>query len=239
MLRRGYVGPVRVAAQWAADRSEIAKCVARILPLVFPDRPAAAPRRANRSVIMTSHVCLNVCAGSLIGLAACLVEANVSHQRVAPDASHCRVADAPRFAPGTAVPVRIGDRISSEIARRGDSWRGITLREVSSLDGALVPRGSAVSGIVNEVRSARGARAALGLRVITIDARGRSTPIRASVDPRVSIEPLPVSARPGIESQDPLRAARWTTGETGITTASSPGDPIILREGIDVTFRIQ
>jgi hypothetical protein len=203
---------------------------------------AAALSMRVRSETMRLHVCLNVCAAGLIGLAACLVEANVGHPRVAPEASPSRLAEAPRFAPGTSVPVRIGDLVSSESARRGDPWRGITLRQIASLDGDLVPSGSAVSGIVSEVHSARGARAALGLRVITIAARGRRAPIRASLVPRVAIDGARGLGRAKIASSKTLRERRatgWTTGPTGVTLAAAPGEPIVFREGTEVTFRIR
>jgi hypothetical protein len=189
---------------------------------------------------MRTHLWLNISGSCLIGFA-CLVEANVTHRTAVPSPVPS-ATEAPRFGPGTSLCVRIGDHLSSDIARRGDAWRGITLREITSVDGEAVPAGSAVSGIVDEVRSSHGGRAALGLRAISIVTRSRVAPIRASVDPRDQIEFSLAGTRsssapehsPGAGASDDER-----TTSAGVTIATAAGRPVVFREGAVVMLRIQ
>jgi hypothetical protein len=91
---------------------------------------------------------------------------------------------------GTLLWVRFTDEISSETAKRGDSWSG-TLRDSVVVDQQVAfPAGSVVHGTVVDVTPAqKGDRAVLGLEVTSIEAYDRSWAVSAKTDPLVAESP--------------------------------------------------
>lgn len=182
---------------------------------------------------------LNVTTGSLCVLALCLVEANAFNRpRDLGAPAPQRAAEAARFAEGSRVPVRLGDFVSSETAHGGDAWRAITLSDLVALDGSLVPSGSAVSGIVSDVRAVRGTQATIGLRMVSIAVDGRMVPIqawanagqlaRASIVSTSKVHRHPRASRSGVHR----------TVESGRRGVSSD-QPLVLPEGATLTFRVE
>lgn len=177
-------------------------------------------------------------------VAGCALEAS-EPSRIPTSAAVSRVtmSAAPRPAPGTLLFVRLNDPISSETARRGDSWRGVTIRDVAASDGTIVPRGSAVNGIVSEARSARGMRGALGLRVITISNGGRLAAVRASEDLAASREGARLALGAyGHRDGESMTASPFYPKATGhvsnVVVAASLREPVLLREGASMAFRV-
>jgi hypothetical protein len=79
---------------------------------------------------------------------------------------------------GTSLAVTLGTSLTSESASVGDTWTGSV---VSGREG--IPAGSAVSGTVSAVKSARkGDRAMLDLRLTSITAGGRSYPMHGNTE---------------------------------------------------------
>ena len=91
---------------------------------------------------------------------------------------------------GTLLWVTFTDEISSETAKRGDSWSG-TLRDSVVVDQLVAfPAGSVVHGTVVDVTPAqKGDRAVLGLEVTSIEAYDRSWAVSAKTDPLVAESP--------------------------------------------------
>ncbi len=91
---------------------------------------------------------------------------------------------------GTRIDVSLGSNISSETAHVGDAWHGTVTQNVQGRDGAMVPAGSQVDGVVTGVTEAvRGSRAMLELGVRTIHVNGRSEPINATAEPVIAGSP--------------------------------------------------
>lgn len=91
---------------------------------------------------------------------------------------------------GTRLWVTFTDEISSETAKRGDSWSG-TLRDSVVVDQHVAfPAGSVVHGTVVDVTPAqKGDRAVLGLEVTSIEAYDRSWAVSAKTDPLLAESP--------------------------------------------------
>src|SRR6266513_40491 len=76
---------------------------------------------------------------------------------------------------GTAIPVRMGTRLSSASATTGQSWSGTVARDVKA-GGTTIKAGSPVHGKVTYVnRSGRLHKpGALSLRMTSVDMKGHS-----------------------------------------------------------------
>jgi hypothetical protein len=91
---------------------------------------------------------------------------------------------------GTTLRVTFAAEVSSETVSPGDAWTG-TLRDSVAMNGRVAfPAGSVVHGTVKEAMPAlKGDRARLGLEVTSIEAGGRSWPVRATTEPIVAGSP--------------------------------------------------
>ncbi len=108
---------------------------------------------------------------------------NGSRRTSASTSSHAMVS-------GTRIDVSLSSNISSKTAHVGDAWHGTVTQNVQGRDGAMVPAGSQVDGVVTGVAEAvRGSRAMLELGVRTIHVNGRSEPISASAEPVIAGSP--------------------------------------------------
>lgn len=92
---------------------------------------------------------------------------------------------------GTRIRIALAVNLSSETATVGDVWRGSVTEDVRTLNGGLIPAGSAVEGVVAAATPAgRGAHAMLELGVQSIRVNGHDESIAASAEPVVSGSPL-------------------------------------------------
>ena len=96
------------------------------------------------------------------------------------------VAVAQNIPIGTAIPVRMGTRLSSASASTGQSWSGTVARDVKA-GGTTIKAGSPVHGKVTYVnRSGRLHKpGALSLRMTSVDMKGHSEAVTTT---RVSVQ---------------------------------------------------
>jgi hypothetical protein len=93
----------------------------------------------------------------------------------------------PRIAAGTPFEVRLSHGLSSETAKVGDPWTGVTARDLIVDDQVAIPAGSSVRGTVVGARpAAKGARAMLELAVRSVSVGGRTTSVSAESEPVIA-----------------------------------------------------
>lgn len=122
--------------------------------------------------------------GLLIAAMALLVgcnETDAAGRQTAYSSDRRASAPSPTVAAGTNINVALTSNITSETARPGDSWQGTVTEYVAGGNGAQIPAGSHVNGVVLSAREAvRGSRAMLQLGVRSIVVNGREENITAS-----------------------------------------------------------
>lgn len=100
-----------------------------------------------------------------------------------PAAPPAPAAPTATIAAGTGLKISIGGAISSETATIGQEWRGSIQEAVTVGNLAPFPSGSVVHGVVDGVKPAqKGDRAVLVLRVVSIEANGKTHAISATAD---------------------------------------------------------
>jgi hypothetical protein len=96
----------------------------------------------------------------------------------------------PRVPAGTTFRVRLLRTLSSESAGPGEQWSGVVTSNIVVGDRVVIPSGSSVTGTVAESRPAqRGTRSMLHLRVTSVTANGKTTPLEADAAPVVAGSP--------------------------------------------------
>jgi len=100
-----------------------------------------------------------------------------------PAAPPAPAAPTATIAAGTGLKISIGGAISSETATIGQEWQGSIQEAVTVGNLAPFPAGSIVHGVVDGVKPAqKGDRAVLVLRVVSIEANGKTHAISATAD---------------------------------------------------------
>jgi len=143
---------------------------------------------------------------------------------------------------GTEIEVQLAQTISSESARRGDSWRGVLVQPVVVDGREVIPAGSGIEGmVVSAVEPRHGNQACLELGVRAVRVGDRKTAMMAD-----GVRVMARSSR--IRNLGPI-ASDATTGslvgrviDDGATVVStglmeiSRGYQVIFQEGTPKTF---
>jgi len=161
----------------------------------------------------------------------------------------------PRVPAGTTFKVRLLRTLSSESAGPGDHWDGEVTSNIVVGDRVVIPAGSRVEGKIDEARSARrGSRAMLHLRVTSISANGKTTPLDADATPLVARSPrtrnlgaIAGGAAAGallgkMIGGDGGDAAKGAIVGGGVATgivAASKGYQVVLGKGAVLNFRTE
>jgi hypothetical protein len=161
----------------------------------------------------------------------------------------------PRVPAGTTFKVRLLRTLSSESAGPGDRWDGEVTSNIVVGDRVVIPAGSRVEGKIDEARPARrGSRAMLHLRVTSISANGKTTPLDADATPVVARSPrtrnlgaIAGGAAAGallgkMIGGDGGDAAKGAIVGGGVATgivATSKGYQVVLGKGAVLNFRTE
>jgi hypothetical protein len=161
----------------------------------------------------------------------------------------------PRVPAGTTFKVRLLRTLSSESAGPGDRWDGEVTSNIVVGDRVVIPAGSRVEGKVDEALPARrGSRAMLHLRVTSISANGKTTPLDADATPVVARSPrtrnlgaIAGGAAAGallgkMIGGDGGDAAKGAVVGGGVATgivAASKGYQVVLGKGAVLNFRTE
>lgn len=157
-------------------------------------------------------------------------------------------------AAGTGLKITMASALSSETATLGQEWSGTMAEAVTVGSMAPFPAGSTVHGVVDGVRPAqKGDRAALVLRVTSIEANGRTHNISASADSMVagSTRTRNVGAVAGGAAAGALLGrAVGGSGKGALlggilggaaasgAVASSKGFQVTVKEGAEIVFHV-
>jgi hypothetical protein len=91
---------------------------------------------------------------------------------------------------GTVLDVQLGQTLSSETARAGDSWQGTVTIPVFVDGREVIPRGSVLNGVVADAEKAQqGSRARLELRITSVRIGDHQTSLTAYSDPVIAGSP--------------------------------------------------
>ena len=154
---------------------------------------------------------------------------------------------------GTAIEVRLTSGVSSETARRGDSWTGSVTSAVTSGDRVLIPAGTPVRGTVSVARAAqRGTRAEIGLEMHSVMMHGESYKVEATSEPVIAGSPRArnlgaiaggaaagalLGKAIGGDGHDALIGGVLGGAAAGGAVAASKGYQVRLQSGTVMTFR--
>ena len=143
---------------------------------------------------------------------------------------------------GTEIEVQLAQTISSESARRGDTWRGVLVQPVVVDGRAVIPAGSGIEGMVVSVEEPRdGSHASLELGVRAVRVGERKTALMAD-GVRVMARSPRTRSLGAIPSGTTATALVGQTIDNGVTAAStdlmamSRGNQVVIQEGSPRTF---
>jgi len=161
----------------------------------------------------------------------------------------------PRVPAGTTFKVRLLRTLSSESAGPGDRWDGEVTSNIVVGDRVVIPAGSRVAGKVDEARPARrGSRAMLHLRVTSVSANGKTTPLDADATPVVAPSPRTrnlgaiaggaaagalLGKAIGGDGGDAAKGAIVGGGVATGIVAASKGYQVVLGKGAVLNFRTE
>jgi len=132
---------------------------------------------------------------------------------------------------GTRIQVALREDVSSETATVGDAWHGFLAENVPTLNGAPIPAGTAVDGIVSVVVPARrGTPALIELGLRSLRVHGQPESVASSSEPVVGM----AHARPGRSARE-VQAATASAYERA-SHATRGG--VLLNDGSVLSFRV-
>jgi hypothetical protein len=143
---------------------------------------------------------------------------------------------------GTEMEVQLAQTISSESARRGDTWRGVLVQPVVVDGREVIPAGSGIEGMVVSAEEPRhGSHASLELGVRAVRVGDRKTALMADGVRAMARSPRTRSLGT-IPSGMSATALVGQTIDNGVTDAStdlmamSGNHQVIFQEGTPRTF---
>jgi outer membrane lipoprotein SlyB len=88
---------------------------------------------------------------------------------------------------GTAIEVRLDEKVSTEHAQQGDTWSGTIVQPVTSRGRVVIPAGTQVEGVVTDSRQGtHTSKAELDLAVRRVNVNGSSRTLYADTEPIVA-----------------------------------------------------
>jgi hypothetical protein len=157
-------------------------------------------------------------------------------------------------AAGTGIKVKFDVPLSSETAALGQEWTGSVVEAVTVGNLAPFPAGSVVHGVVEGVKPAqKGDRAVLVLRVVSIEANGRTLAIGATADSLIAgstrarnVGAIAGGAAAGAligqavsgSGKGALIGGLLGGAAAGGAVAGSKGYQVTIKEGAELVFRV-
>jgi hypothetical protein len=161
----------------------------------------------------------------------------------------------PEIPAGTAIDVRLGSDISSETAKVGDGWAGVTTGDIVAGGEVIVPSGSSVSGRVSGTLEAqKGNRALLDLEVTSISIDGKGEDLLANTEPVIAGSPRArnlgaiaggaaagalLGKAIGGDGSDAAKGAVIGGAAATVGVAASRGYQVVLKSGTVLSFTVQ
>lgn len=191
--------------------------------------------------------------GALAGVTSCNEPAAVAQTARGTTGSGGGILPHRSIEAGTRIPVALAQTISSETASPGDAWRGTTTQYVSTRNGAEIPAGAEVSGVVVHATPAvRGSRASLELAIRSIQVDGRTRTLDATSEAVVAGSPRArnLGAIAGGAAAGALIGKAVGDGKNSAVggllggaaaagvVASSRGYQVVLKDGTVISFTV-
>jgi len=171
-------------------------------------------------------------AGLLLGSTSCTETSAVAQ----PMRNGRMPRDSRAIVSGTRIQVALRNGLSSETANVGDGWHGFVTENVPTLNGAPIPAGTAVDGVVAVVVPAhRGSPAVLelGLRSVRVD--GYAESVAASTEPLVGSLRTRAQSRSVARSESEVAAATASAWDRASRAARGG---VLLNDGSVLCFRV-